>query len=200
MLGNPSIDSIIRDDITKSLALAIDKACLHGTGTAQPTGIANTTGINTVALAANAQALGNATAFPALVSLESEVATDNADLGALGYVINSSHRGIFKTTVKWASTGTPIWEPGETVNGYKVGVSNQIATNLTTGTATTICSAIFFGNWNDLLIANFNGGATDLVVDPYSLSAYGVVRLVARHYVDVGVRHPVSFAVLGGIL
>ena len=84
------------------------------------------------------------------------------------------------------------------VNGYKAAVSNQILTNLTTGTATTICSAIFFGNWNELLIASF--GSADLVVDPYSAGANGVVRLYARRWCDIGVRHAASFSVLGGVL
>jgi hypothetical protein len=77
-------------------------------------------------------------------------------------------------------------------------VTQQIATNLTTGTATTICSAIFFGDWNQLIVASF--GATDLVVDPYTLAVNGVVRIIARRWLDVGVRTPESFAVLGGIL
>lgn len=201
MEGNPSVDAIVRDDITQTLAIAIDLAALHGTGTGQPTGIASTTGIGTVALAANGLALGNATAYPALVSLESAVASANADNGSLGYLMRPAHRGSLRTAARFANSDTPVWDPragGVPVNGYRAEVSNQIATNLTTGTATAICSAIFFGNWNELLIGSF--GSTDLVVDPYSAGANGVVRLYARRWVDIGVRHPASFAVLGGIL
>lgn len=195
--GNPSIDMLIRDDITNTLALAIDLAALHGGGSTEPIGIAGTQGINTVALAASGLALGNSTAYPALVSLESLIASDNADVASMGYLMRPAHRGALKTNTRFASTDTPVWEDGQ-VNGYRAEVTNQIATNLTTGTATTICSAIFFGNWNDLLIASF--GSTDLVVDPYTAGANAVVRLYARRWVDIGVRHPESFAVLGGIL
>lgn len=195
--GNPSIDMLIRDDITNTLALAIDLAALHGGGSSEPVGIAGTSGINTVALAASGLALGNATAYPALVSLESLIAADNADVSTMGYLVRPGHRGALKTNTRFASTDTPVWEDGQ-INGYRAEVSNQIAVNLTTGTATTICSAIFFGNWNDLLIASF--GSTDLVVDPYTAGANAVVRLYARRWVDIGVRHPESFAVLGGIL
>jgi len=181
------------------LAIAIDLAALHGSGTLQPVGIAGTTGIGTVALAANAQALGNATAYPALVSLEATVAGSNADAGALAFLMRPSHRGSLRTSTRFASTDTPVWEPmSNQCVGYRSEVTNQIATNLTTGTATTICSAIFFGNWQDLLIASF--GSTDLVVDPYTAGANGVVRLYARRWCDIGVRHPASFAILGGIL
>ena len=195
--GNPSIDALVRDDITQTLALAIDLAALHGAGTAEPVGIVGTTGINTVALSANGLALGNATAYPALVSLESLIAADNADVSTMGYLVRPAHRGALKTNTRFASTNTPVWEDGQ-INGYRAEVTNQIATNLTTGTATTLCSAIFFGNWNDLLIASF--GSTDLVVDPYTAGANAVVRLYARRWVDIGVRRPESFALLGGLL
>ena len=199
MEGNPSIDGLVRDDITRTLAIAIDLAALHGTGTLQPVGIAGTTGIGTVTLAANGQVLGNTTAYPALVSLETAIASSNADAGALAYLMRPSHRGSLRNQVRFSSDFNPIWDTtGNRVNGYRAEVTNQIATNLTTGTATTICSAIFFGNWNDLLIASF--GSTDLVIDPYTAGANGVVRLYARRWCDIGVRHPASFAVLGGIL
>lgn len=205
MESNPSIDSIVRDDIMQQIALAIDLAALHGTGSGQPTGIANTTGINTVTLASNGQVLGNSTAYPAMVSLESAVASANADQGALAYLGRSSHAASLKTVQRFANTDSPVLETTtgpdgvqHRVNGYRWAASNQIATNLTTGSATTICSAIFFGNWNDLIIANF--GATDLVVDPYVLAVNGVVRVIARRWTDIAVRHPASFAVLGGIL
>lgn len=211
--NNPSIDALIRDDIMSIIGLAIDLAALHGTGTTQPTGIIGTTGIGSVALATNAQALGNSTAYAAMVSLETLVSTANADLGALAYLARSAHRGSLKIAQRFSSTDSPVWTTAQTpgnqpgnggsggmVNGYRAEVTNQIATNLTTGTATTICSSIFFGNWSELLIAQFNGGATDLVVDPYTAGANAVVRLYARHWIDIGVRHGASFAVLGGIL
>lgn len=198
--SNPSIDMLVRDDIANILAIAIDKAALHGTGTAQPTGIAGTTGINTVAYSANGLAINNATLYPFLVSLEGEVAADNADIGNLAYLVRPGHRSAAKTTVKWASTASPVWEEGNMLNGYRAEVTNQIATNLTTGTATTICSAIFFGDWSQVLIAQFAGGATDIVVDPYVLAANRVVRILAHKMIDIGVRTPESFCVGGGLL
>ena len=201
MTSNPSIDSIIRDDVLQQIGLAIDLAALHGSGGDQPTGIAGTTGIGTVALSSNGLALANTTAYPFLVSLEANIATNNADLGALGYLMRPGHRAALKTVTRFANTDTPVWDAqagNMPVNGYRAEVTGQIATNLTTGTATTICSAIFFGNWNDLIVAQF--GATDLVVDPYTLAVNAVVRIIARRWMDTGLRHPASFAIGGGIL
>jgi HK97 family phage major capsid protein/HK97 family phage prohead protease len=197
--SNPSIDTLIRDDINMIIGLAVDKAALHGSGGSQPTGLAGTTGVNTVALSANALALGNATAYPAMVSLETLISSDNADVANMAYLMNAAARGSLKGVPRFASTDTPVWEDNQ-VNGYRAEVTQQIATNLTTGTATTICTAVFFGDWNQLIIAQFNGGATDLVVDPFTLAANGVVRIIARRWVDIAVRHPEGFAILGGIL
>jgi len=203
--SNPSIDQIIRDDIVASIATAIDLAALHGTGTNQPTGIAGISGIGTVLLSTNGLAINNATAYPALVSLESALGTSNADQGSLAYLLRASIRGVLRTTTQFASTDTPVYTsaPGNVdgiINGYRAAISNQVSNALTTGTATTITTPVFFGNWNELLIGNFNGGATDIVVDPYTLAANRVVRVLASQWVDVQVRHAASFALLGGIL
>lgn len=199
--SNPSIDALLRQDVTQEIALAIDLAAFHGTGsTGQPTGIAATSGISTVALGTNGSAFTTANCYPAMVSLETVLATNNADVGSLAYVINAATRGKLKSITKTGLDSMFVWESGNTVNGYRTAISNQLATNLTKGTATTICTAAFFGNFNDLIVADFNGGATDLVVDPYTLASNGVIRLVSRKWVDIGVRRPKSFSAILDIL
>ena len=76
------------------------------------------------------------------------------------------------------------------MNGYKAGATNQILSNITSGTITTSCSALFFGNWNDLLLGYFGGGI-DLTVD--TISTPGWVAVHGQQYFDVAVRHPESF-------
>jgi hypothetical protein len=50
--ANPSIESLLRDDISAVVGLAVDKALLHGTAAAkQPVGILNVVGIQTGSLA-----------------------------------------------------------------------------------------------------------------------------------------------------
>lgn len=203
--SNPSIDQIVQDDINQIIGIAVDKAALHGTGSGQPTGIASTTGIGTVSVAMLAAASLSSTLYPFLVSLETSVATNNADAGAMAYLMNAKTRAACKITQKFPVVGSDqIWagqrDGSGLVNGYRAESTNQIATNLTTGTATTICTAAFFGNWNDLLIGQFNGGASDITVDPFTLAVNGIVRIVARRWVDIGVRHAASFCVGGGII
>ncbi len=197
----PGIEQLILSDINSIINLAVDRACLHGSGSGEPLGIASTAGVSSVTVAMLAPSALTTTLHPFLVSLETTVATNNADLGALAYLVNPKMRAAAKATTKFSAAGAPpVWEPGDKLNGYRAAVTNQIATNLTVGSATTICTAVFYGNWSDVLIAQFNGGAADVIVDPYSLAQNSVVRICARRWVDVALRHPSSFCLGLGVL
>jgi len=169
------VENLIRDDLAKSMAIAIDDGALEGSGSSgNPRGITNTSGINTVSLSSAA-----APTFAEMVSIETSVAVDNALVGDLAYIINPANFGTLKTTAKDSGSGLFVAENGQ-VNGYPVVVSNQITAN-----------NYVFGNFNDLLIGFFGG--LDITVDPYSNSTSGTVRIVALQSVDVAVRHAVSF-------
>lgn len=170
------IENFVRRDLAQVIALAIDTAALYGSGSSnQPTGVKNTSGVNTKDFAAT-----NPT-FAELVAMESEIASDNADLGTMTYLFNPAQRGALKTTEKSStSAGQFVWEQGNTVNGYRTEVSNQIT-----------AGDVFFGNFADLLLGFWSG--LDLTVDPYSNSTSGTVRVVALQDVDIAVRNAVSF-------
>lgn len=186
------IEGFVRNDLATVLALAIDLAAINGSGVSnQPTGILNTTGIGDVAGGTN----GLAPTWAHMIELETDVAVANADVGALGYLTNAKVRGKLKTTEKFSTTGQVVWGDGATpVNGYKAGVSNQVPSNLTKGTSSGVCSAIIFGNFADLIIGQW--GALDLMVDPYTNSTSGTVRVVALQDVDIAVRHAQSFSAM----
>lgn len=170
------IENMVRRDLASVIALAIDAAALYGTGSNnQPTGIKLQSGVNTKDFAAT-----NPT-FAELVAMESEIATDNADIGTMTYLFNPAQRGALKTTEKSStSAGQFVWEAGNTVNGYRTEVSNQVT-----------AGDVFFGNFADLLIGFWSG--LDLTVDPYSNSTSGTMRVVALQDVDIAVRNAVSF-------
>jgi HK97 family phage major capsid protein/HK97 family phage prohead protease len=168
------VENFVRNDLTQILALEIDRVALYGTGSSnQPTGVKNTAGVLTSDFAANTPT------FAEVVGLETLVAAQNADLGTLAYLTNASMRGALKTAPKVSGYPTFIWENGE-LNGYRTEVSNQVASN-----------DLFYGNWADLLVGFWSG--LDLMVDPYTGSTSGTVRIVALQDVDVALRRPVSF-------
>jgi len=169
------VENLIRNDLAAAMAIAIDDAALEGSGSSgNPTGITNTTGINTVSLSSAA-----APTFAEIVSMESSLSVDNALLGDLSYIVHPTNAGTLKTTEKASNTAQFVLTNGE-MNGYPVVVSPQITAN-----------NYVFGNFNDLLVGMFGG--LDLVVDPFTNSTSGTVRVVALQSVDVAVRHAVSF-------
>jgi HK97 family phage major capsid protein/HK97 family phage prohead protease len=171
------VEALMRDDLATALALAIDKAALEGTGlSGQPTGILSTVGVNKPTAFAAA-----IPTFAEVVAMETAVATDNALMGNLSYILPAAMYGGLKTKEKATNTAQFVVEPGGTINGYRGIVSNQ-ATD----------GNLYFGNFADLLVGFFGG--LDITVDPYTNSRSGTVRIVALQSCDVAVRHAVSFA------
>lgn len=186
------VEAFVRNDLATVLALAIDLAAINGSGSNnQPTGILATSGIGSVAGGTN----GAAPTLANMIDLETAVSVANADVGSLAYLTNAKVRGKLKQTFKNATYGdVPVWGDGNMINGYNAAVSNQVPSNLTKGTASGVCSAVLFGNFADLIIGQW--GALDLMVDPYTNSTSGTVRVVALQDVDVAVRHAESFAAM----
>jgi HK97 family phage major capsid protein/HK97 family phage prohead protease len=169
------VENLIRNDLAQSMAIAIDDGALEGSGSSgNPTGITNTSGINSVSLSSAA-----APTFAEMVSMETSVRVDNALMGDLAYIVHPTNYGTLKTTEKATNTAQFV-AVDDVINGYKVIVSPQLTAN-----------NYVFGNFSDLLIGMFGG--LDIVVDPYSNSTSGTVRVVALQSVDTAVRHAVSF-------
>jgi HK97 family phage major capsid protein len=188
------VENFVRDDLSRVIALGIDYAGLHGddgTDPNQPDGIALTSGIGSVVGGTN----GAAPSWSHVVDLEKEVAIDNAEANNMAYVTNAAVRGKLKKTFRNATYGEiPIWE-GSELNGHRALVSNQVRSNLTKGSATSVCSAVFYGNWDDLVMGMWGEGI-DILVDPYSLSTQRAVRVVAFQDVDFAARQAQSFAAM----
>lgn len=169
------VETMVRNELSTVMALEIDRAALYGIGSvSQPLGLKNVTGINTEDFS------GASPTYVELVSMETKVNADNADIGAMAYLTNSTRYGAFKTTSKAGSEAIFVLEPGNTVNGYPVVRSNQVETG-----------DVFFGVWNALIMGMW--GAITLQTNPYALDKSGGVRVTAFQDVDVAVRYPECF-------
>lgn len=194
MQSSVDVENFVRSDLSAIIARAVDVAGLHGLGSSnQPTGVAATSGIGSVAGGTN----GLAPTWVHITQLEREVAVDNADEGKLAYITNPKVRYKLKNTYRNATYGdVPVWADTkeQPLNGYPTKVSTQVSSTLTKGSSSGVCSAIFFGNWAELLLGFWSG--IDILLDPYSLSTTGGTRVVALQDVDVAVRHAESFAAM----
>lgn len=189
--GDPSMEAIFRDDLRAEVARGLDAAAIAGAGTAtEPRGILNTAGILDVPHGDN----GGEMSWATIVGLISAVEGQNAARGRLGFLTNALVKAFMLGTPRVAGTDRFILddEDGGRLAGHKVAVSNLVPNDLTKGTGTGL-SALIFGNWRDLLIAEFGG--MDLVVDPYTESPKGNVRITIHSFWDIAVRRTESFAV-----
>jgi HK97 family phage major capsid protein len=167
------VESMIRADLAKIIALELDRAAIYGTGsTNQPLGLTNTTGIGT-------QTISTFGTFAEYIGMETDVATANADAGSMRYIINAAARGALKSTSLSGTEARFVYENDE-INGYPVIVSNQLGTN-----------DCLFGDFSQFVVGMWSG--LDLTVDPYAGSTAGTVRVIALQDVDFAVKQPGAF-------
>lgn len=192
------VENFIRGELASQIAVEIDRVVLNGAGTgSEPSGILTSTSVGTSTAGTN----GLAPVWQNIVDLETLVANANGDAGALAYFTNPKVRGKCKTIVKSTSAVAGfLWDAGSNpLNGYPAYVSNNIPSTFTKGTSTAICSALLFGNFNDVILGQWGGGV-DLMVDPYTGGNAGTVRVIALTDVDVAIRRAGSFAYIKDLL
>lgn len=201
--ATPAIEMIAREDLLQVMARGIDISAISGSGASnQPTGIVNQSGVNSVVGGTNGAAL----TFDHIIALKYAIKVANAPQSALGFAINSKSVGYLST--QKASTGQYLWDPQgglmnntpDTLKGSQYAESQQLRSTLTKGTSSGICSEIVYGNWQELLIAEW--GVTEILVNPYDSTGFanGDVLIRALQTLDIGVRHGGSFAVMSDVL
>ena len=172
--SDPSVESVIRDDITKSIAVAIDAAALAGTGSSnQPTGILATTGIGSVSFSS-----AGAPTFAEIVSIESAISADNAMGQNMAFVTTPALAGTLKTTTKDSGSGRFVSEENA-IMGYSVNPTSSMTAN-----------TILLCDFSQLMIAQF--GAIEVITERNAQT--GQLTLGLHAMVDIGVRHAESFA------
>lgn len=172
------IEALVRENLARDLALALDYAGFYGDGSSNsPVGIKSTSGIGSATFA------GANPTFAELVAMETAVSLQNADVDSMAYIANAAFRGYAKSTKKFADASmNTIWEQGNTVNGYNALTTNQVATG-----------DVFFGNFSDLIVGMWGG--LEVMVDPYTGSDKGQLKIVVMQDVDFAIRRAQSFVV-----
>lgn len=186
------VEAMVQNDLAQVLGLAIQQAAISGDSAGasnQPDGL-----LKRITPSVAGGTDGAAPTWAHIVELESDVAVANALVENMAYLTNAKVRGKLKTTSKVSGQNGFVWEGGDTpLNGYRAAVTNAVPSNLTKAGGSNL-SAIIFGNFRDLVIGMWGG--LDLMVDPYSTSTSGTVRVVALQDVDVAVRYTESFATM----
>jgi HK97 family phage major capsid protein/HK97 family phage prohead protease len=192
----PSIEQIVRNDLLASAADRIEFYAIQGSGSSgQPTGILNTSGVNNLDISSGTDV--DSLTWSDIISLVKLVEEDNGIVNgnAAGFLSHPAVKAKLASTAKVASTDSVMIlnDPWNNLYGYPMAFTSNVPTNLDPGDGGNDASALIFGDFSQLMIAQF--GAPSILVDPYSGSKAGTVRMVLHAELDVGVRNAVSFGI-----
>jgi HK97 family phage major capsid protein len=189
------VDTLVREDLGRDLALAVDSVAIVGGGTSQPVGIGATSGIQSYVMAADA-GNGGAPAWADIVKMTRLLEDANTDqLGDGAWLTTPGLKATLKGIARLANTiGLPIWSEDNTVDGYIARSSNQVAKTSTKGTSGATLHTLIRGIFETMVIGMWGSGF-ELVVDPYRLKKQGMIELTTFMLCDVVLKYPLAFVV-----
>ena len=187
MLSTPAADQMVQAQLRKDIQLALDLAYFNGTGVSnQPTGVLQTTGINTISSSTAASA---STTWDNLIEMQYKLQEDNAFMGSLGWACHPAVIREFNQMLDPTDGSQPkqrrlfAEKPIEQVLlNYPFKTSTQLPTNtLLFGDF----SAAGIGIWSNMLlkISDVSGNNFDRLQ----------TQVLVAMDCDVGVRRPESF-------
>jgi HK97 family phage major capsid protein len=189
------VDSLVREDLGRDLALAVDSVAILGGGTNQPVGIGATSGVQSYVMIADA-GNGGAPSWLDIIKMSELLEAANADqLGNGAWLTTPGIKGTLKGLPRLGNTvGLPIWTDNNTVDGYKAASSNQLSKTGTKGTSGATLHTLIRGIFETMVIGMWGSGF-ELVVDPYRLKKQGMIELTTFMLVDVVLKYPLAFVV-----
>lgn len=176
--GVPDAENLVINDLTKALARTTDIALLKGytidDNGGSITGVLGAAGVQTVTIKdMSAATWEDITKFAAAVEGKDYSGT------APMWVGSAADKGNFKHISKDAGSGRFILEDNQ-IDGYDFNVDGNAA-----------AGDLVFGYWDALTLAQWAG--LEIIIDPYTLSTKGMVRVIGNIYIDACVRYPELF-------
>jgi HK97 family phage major capsid protein len=208
--SNPAVDQLVTQDLAKRIVALEESAFMNGTGTGQPLGILNTSGVNTQtitntedpsvegglldnileAIATTQLAWGQPSAIVMHPRTWTRIIKSRDSVGH--YTI--SPRNIFTAGYDPATPRTFVDGPEQTLFGVQVVLSNRVPTNLGTGTNE---SRVIVGDFQEALILDRQGLQIDESEHVYFTTNQTVFRAEARVGFTAA-RSAKAFTVIGG--
>lgn len=165
-------EATLRADIVNAIGEKLQQTILGaeaGTET-QPNGI----------FSVDTTAVTSVTAFKDICDLEAKVDDSNAGANRCYLVSNKAKAGL-RNMAKSAKSTELVMQNGE-IDGTKVYATSSIADKY-----------IAYGDFSNLVIGQWGG--TDIIIDQYTASKSGCVRLVINCYFDAVVTRPEAIAI-----
>ena len=185
--GTPGIEMLLRDDMSKQVALGIDRSGLHGSGLpaatpgsgGEPRGVFNQTGVNLTDF------VGLQPTYRELVNMKKNTMAGNTFMESMSWIFESEIWEHLMTTLKEANDTASTYiltEMTNTVLGHQYNSTEQVDDN-----------RMFFGDWSQLVCGEWGG--YDVYIDPYTGSRQGKINLTVWKTLDWAVRYPRAFSI-----
>lgn len=179
--SDPTIEQLLRDDMSFQIAQAIDSALIVGGGANEPDGVIATLGTTNGSLAGPTWAQ--------VLQIIEGVETANA-LGSHNWLVNPTAKAKLRGTLKvTGDAGAGFLLQGGQLGDYPVHTTN----NLPPGDSNGDNNSVIFGDWSQVLLGVWS--ELDILVNPYSETAYtkGNVLIRAMATCDIAIRHEEAF-------
>ena len=192
---NTSIEAHIMQSFIRQFAIAIETAAINGSGSgANPLGLLNySPAIGSVAIGSN----GGTPTLAKILEIVQTTETNNAGMNGK-WLTNPKVVAKLKQTSIDAGSGAMIMSYGpyfggvqEQIDGKPVFSTSVVPSNLDKGNTTGVCSALIYGDWENLVLGQFGG--VDLTIDNISQAIGGKNRIVMNQYWNFAVKQSLAF-------
>lgn len=178
--SSPSVEQLVRDDLSYLLAQAIDAAIIMGGGANEPDGVLSTAGIQAASL--------STLSWENIVAMVTKLGLVNVRSGT--WLMDPKSQGKLLSMVDLDG------KPANILSGGKMAEFSAYASlQVPEKAGTPNKGRVILGDWSQVLLGVWS--EIDLLVNPYAETAYskGNVLVRAMSTVDVAVRHPEAFVV-----
>lgn len=198
--SNPAIADIIGKNLTRSIALAVDKAFFEGTGSSnQPTGLKNVSGITTQSMGTNGASPANLDfLLTALATLEAA----NADMSKVVIVapartVNDLFALKDSQNRYLMSSVTAGGASARSIEGVPIYTSNQLTLTETQGSSNVANSAYVY-DASQVIVVQSHGMRLEATNDAYFSTDQIGIRCITR--VGFAVPNPTAVVRVVGVL
>lgn len=192
--STPAVERLVASIITEAIARAIETAAFTGSGTSgQPLGLSGVSGVQSVTL-------DEVPTKAQLVEMWQKAFAENIRGEKCAYIGGATMKGKLCKALDIRTVSNGLADDAEAIVGGvtsgkylcdngRVEEYDYLMSNL--------CgNGLWFGDWSELMLCAWSG--VDLIIDKFSLSTSGGVRVVALQDVDIICRQPKAF-VLGTV-
>ena len=194
--SNVSVDANLMASMQKVMAVAYEAAVINGDGSNKPTGILGySPAINNVAMGTD----GAVPSYTKILELITAVLSANADPNMCKFLTNFKVRSILKRTQIDAGSGAMVMgynglfnSQMDVIDGYQTVLTNNVPSTLTKGTSGSVCSSLIFGDFSQVVTAQFGGLLLSIDDVSSAQRRNGQYGITMNMYVDSGIKQPLA--------